>query len=135
MSGPDKNTSIIASRECQSLRPHLTQQTSRLPSSNADLWWDPASSTNLFGAFSLRPSVRLIISCFSLLSTPHLEVGKIHLSFFRVLQHGRVHHIRGRVHPPTNVTKSLVMNEARSFPEGDNNKSCSFRSLKKKKNT
>jgi hypothetical protein len=35
--------------------------------------------------------------------------------------------------PPTNVTKSLVMNEVRSFPEGDNNKSCLFRSLKKEK--
>ncbi len=69
--------------ECQSLRRHLTQ-TNITASSNVRIFGGthPRAPTSLAHSPSVRLSVRLIISCFSLLLTPHLEVRKIHLFSF-----------------------------------------------------
>ncbi len=88
-----------------------------------DLWWHPPSSTNLFGTFSIRPSVRQAnnFMFLSIVDTP-LGGPKIppffFLSFMYCCTAGYTTFGLGT--RPTNVAKkSLVMNEVRSFPEGD----------------
>jgi hypothetical protein len=108
MSGLDKNTSIIARRECQIFRRHLTQQTSRLPR----VQWIFGGTHTLEHQplwrilHRLRLSVRLIISCFSLWLTPPLGGQKNVFFFFPSFSLLCTAARPGT--PPTNVTKSLV---------------------------
>lgn len=116
MSGPDKNTSIIASRVSIFTTTFNTTNITTLPRVWIFGGTHPRAPTSLAhspSAPSVRPSVRLNnnFMFLSVVDTRHLEVEKIlffFLSFFlscTAARPGTPHSGPGT--PPTNVTKSL----------------------------